>query len=892
MAITAAIAAALLATTALVGVVSLAPSAAHAATAGPIHHGPTVTHDSHHDLSVPLRTVAGSPSPGGAPHQADVPIRMPALRHGAHNQLSAPVQGAVTQNAPAASNNFDGVGNGFSGPNGTFSVNSAPPDTNGTVGPQDYVQTVNTDFAVFNKDSSRGAVGSVRYGPVTINTLWNGFGGLCQSDNDGDPTVVYDQIANRWVISQFAVTGATSTWYECVAVSTTADPTGTWYRYSFPYTAFPDYPKMAVWPDGYYETYNLFDGSTNAFLGAQVCAFDRSSMLTGAAATQQCFTTSTSYGGLLPSNLDGSTLPPSGSPNYVLGLDTSTSLAFWKFHVDWANTSNTTFTGPSSIAVASYAEACGGATCIPQSGTSQQLDSLADRVMYRLSYRNFGSHESLLVDHAVTSGSSVGMRWYEIRSPGSSPSVYQEGTYAPDSSYRWMGSIAQDQSGDIAMGYSVSSSSLHPGISYTGRLATDPLNTMPQGETSLIVGAGSQTGSNLSRWGDYSAMTVDPADGCTFWYTNEYIPSNGAFNWKTRIGSFKFSSCGGTTPTPTPIPPTPTPTGVPPTPTPTGVPPTPTPTGVPPTPTPIPPTPTPTPPPSGGVTNGGFETGSFSGWTTSGQATSISTTAHTGSYSGMAGSTSPTNGDSSISQTFTVPSGSGSLSFWYKVVCPDSVTYDWATATLKDNTTNTTNTMLGKTCNNSGTWVKVSSAVTAGHSVTLTLTSHDDNYAGDPTYTLYDDVATSAGVTNPVVNPGFETGSFSGWTTSGQATSISSTAHSGSHSGMAGSTSPTNGDSSISQTFTMPSGSSSVSFWYKVVCPDTVTYDWATATLKDNTTNTTTTILAKTCNNNGTWVQVSHAATAGHSVTLTLTSHDDNYAGDPTYTLFDDVLAS
>ena len=882
MAVTAAVAAALLATTALVGVVSLAPSAAHAAN-GPIHHGPTVTHDSHHDLSVPLRTVAGRPSPAGAPHQADVPIRMPALRHGASNHLSAPVQGAVALAAPAATNNFDGVGNGFSGPNGTFSVASAPPDTNGAVGPQDYVQTVNTDFAVFNKDASRGAVGSVRYGPVTINTLWNGFGGLCQTDNDGDPTVVYDQIANRWVISQFAVTGATSTWYECVAVSTTSDPTGAWYRYSFPYTAFPDYPKMAVWPDGYYETYNLFNGSTNAFMGAQVCAFNRSAMLTGAAATQQCFTTSTTYGGLLPSNLDGSTLPPSGAPNYILGLDTTTSLAFWKFHVDWTTPANTTFTGPSSIAVASYAEACGGGTCIPQSGTTQQLDSLADRVMYRLSYRNFGSYESLLVDHAVTSGSSVGMRWYEIRSPGSSPSVYQEGTYAPDSSYRWMGSIAQDQSGDIAMGYSVSSSSLHPGISYTGRLATDPLNTMPQGETSLIVGAGSQTGQNLSRWGDYSAMTVDPADDCTFWYTNEYIPSNGAFNWKTRIGSFKFSGCGGTTPTPTPIPPTPTPTGVPPTPTPTGVPP---------TPTPIPPTPTPTPPPSGGVTNGGFETGTFSGWTTSGQTTSISTTAHSGTYSGMAGSTAPTNGDSSISQTFTVPSGSSALSFWYRVVCPDTVTYDWATATLKDNTTNTTTTMLGKTCTNSGSWVKSSTAVTAGHSVTLTLTSHDDNYAGDPTYTLFDDVATSAGVTNPVVNPGFETGTFSGWTTSGQATSISSTAHTGSHSGMAGSTAPTNGDSSISQTFTMPSGSSSVSFWYQVVCPDTVTYDWATATLKDNTANTTTTILAKTCNNNGTWVQVTHAATAGHSVTLTLTSHDDNYAGDPTYTLFDDILVS
>ena len=724
LAMSAAVAAALLATTALVGVVSLAPRAAHAAE-GPIHHGAVVTHDSHHDLSVPLRTVAGTPSPVTAPHQADAPIRMPALRRGASNHLTAPVQGATVLTAPTASNNFDGVGNGFSGPNGTFSVSAAPPDTNGTVGPQDYVQTVNTDFAVFNKDPNRGAVGSVRYGPVTINTLWNSFGGLCQTDNDGDPTVVFDQIANRWVISQFAVTGATSTWYECVAVSTSSDPTGTWYRYSFPYTAFPDYPKMAVWPDGYYETYNLFNGSTNAFMGAQMCAFNRSAMLTGAAATQQCFTTSTTYGGLLPSNLDSSTLPPSGSPNYILGLDTTTSLAFWKFHVDWTTPANTSLTGPSSIAVASYAEACGGGTCIPQSGTTQQLDSLADRLMYRLSYRNFGSYESLVVDHAITSGSSTGMRWYEIRSPNSSPSVYQEGTVAPDASYRWMGSIAQDQSGDIAMGYSVSSSSLHPGISYTGRLATDALNTMPQGETSLIVGGGSQTGSNLSRWGDYSSMTVDPSDGCTFWYTSEYIPANGAFNWKTRIGSFKFASCGGSTPTPTP-----TTTG-----------PTPTPTTAPPTPTPIPPTPTPAP--TGGLTNGGFETGTFSGWTTSGAATSISTTAHSGSYSGMAGSTSPTNGDSSISQTFTVPAGSANLSFWYKVVCPDSVTYDWATATLKDNTSNTTTTMLAKTCSNTGAWAQASSAVTAGHSVTLTLTSHDDNYSGDPTYTLFDDVSAS-----------------------------------------------------------------------------------------------------------------------------------------------------
>ena len=304
------------------------------------------------------------------------------------------------------------------------------------------------------------------------------------------------------------------------------------------------------------------------------------------------------------------------------------------------------------------------------------------------------------------------------------------------------------------------------------------------------------------------------------------------------------------------------------------------------------------PAPGGGppVTNGGFETGDLSGWTPSGVAAGISTTGHSGAYSALVGATSPTNGDSSISQTFTVPASGGSLSFYYRVVCPDTVTYDWATATLKDNTSGTTATVLGKTCTNTGAWAAVSYglASSAGHSVTLTLVSHDDNYTGDATYTLYDDVTISAPVISPVVNGGFETGSLSGWTSSGVRTGVSSTGHSGSYSAMAGNTSATNGDSSVSQTFTLPAGVTAISFYYRITCPDTVTYDWATATLKDNTANTTSTVLSKTCTNNGAWAQVTYnvSSRAGHSVTLTLTSHDDNYAGDATYTLFDDVTVS
>ena len=431
--------------------------------------------------------------------------------------------------------NFAGVGKGDYG----FSPNAAPPDTNLAVGATQVVQWVNESFAVFDK-----ATGALLLGPVAGNTLWSGFGGGCQTNNDGDPIVQYDKAANRWVMTQFSV--STTPYLQCVAVSATSDATGAYYRYSFNYgnTQFPDYPKLGVWPDAYYISFNIFNNGTT-FAGSKICAYDRAKMLTGAAATQNCFQLSTSYGGLLPSDLDGTTAPPAGAPNYFMNFG-SNSLNLWKFHVDFAAPANSTLTGPINIPVAAFSAACGGGgTCIPQPNTRQQLDSLGDRLMYRLAYRNFVNHESLVVNHSVqVSGNKhslvTGIRWYEVRYP-TAPSVYQQGTYAPDSTSRWMGSIAMDKVGNIAMGYSVSSASIFPSIGYTGRAPGDPLGTM-QSEKAILTGGGSQL-PNLSRWGDYSALSVDPVDDCTFFYTTEYLKSSGTFNWSTRIASFKFPGC-------------------------------------------------------------------------------------------------------------------------------------------------------------------------------------------------------------------------------------------------------------------------------------------------------------------------------------------------------------
>ena len=505
---------------------------------------PEVRHEVYRDTSPPLREMPDAQRGHVRWEREPMQFKSRPSSGGVDTAIQTQ-QGPAVNTTPGVS--FQGVGVGFTGPQGSFTPNAAPPDTNGAVGPNHYVQWVNESFAIFSK------TGTPLVGPKAGNSIWSGFGGLCQSDNDGDPIVQYDKQHDRWILTQFAVTGATSGSYlQCIAVSTTGDPTGSYNRYAFAFTDFPDYPKLGVWPDGYYMSFNMFrNGQT--FDGAGVCAFNDAQMRAGQSAQSVCFQTSTAFGGLLPSDVDGQTQPPAGSPNYFVAFGTSPSsqLQIWQFHVDWTNTGNSTFSGPTTVGVASFSEACGGGTCIPQAGTTNQLDSLGDRLMYRLAYRNFGDHESLVVNHSVTAGSAVGVRWYEIRNPGGTgsnpPVIFQQSTFAPDTtSFRWMGSVAMDKVGNMAMGYSISGGGLDPSIRYTGRQVSDPLSTM-EAENVLFGSSFFQSGS-LHRWGDYSSISVDPVDDCTFWYTTEYEPASGSFNWATKVFSFSFPNCA--TPTP------------------------------------------------------------------------------------------------------------------------------------------------------------------------------------------------------------------------------------------------------------------------------------------------------------------------------------------------------
>ncbi len=843
----------------------------------------------HRDKSPPLRTIppAAWPHPGEKRAHQEHPIPHSTFPSGPDPVVQA---AGPTRAAPTAGTFFQGLGNGFSGPAGTMSVNAIPPDDNGAVGPNHYVQVVNESLAVFSKS------GTVLYGPVPTNTLWSGFGGGCQGNDDGDATVAYDRLSNRWVISQFSV--STTPYLMCVAVSTGADPTGSYYRYSFSYgTMFPDYPKLAVWPDAYYVTLVQFAGGSS-YAGPEVCAYDRAKMLTGQAATQQCFSPSspTSYGPMLPSDVDGATPPPTGAPNYLLEAG-SNVLHLWKFHVDWSTPANSSLSGPTSISVASYTPACAPSdTCVPQSGTSMRLDALGDRLMYRLAYRNFGDHESLVAAHSVAAGSSVGMRWYEIRDPGGAPTVYQQGTYAPDSAYRWMGSVAMNQGGDIALGYSVSSSSMFPSIRYTGRLAGDPLGQMTQGEGTLFAGTGSQT--TYSRWGDYTSMSVDPSDDCTFWYTNQYIPSNGVFNWRTRIGSFRISDCSGTTTDDFSIGASPT---------------------------------------TLSIAQGSSSTATISTALTTGSAQSVSLSA-SGQPAGTTVSFSPTSVSTGGSSTMTVDVGSSTVAGTYAITVTGTGATATHSATVTLTVTGTTTddfsisaspTSTSIAAGSSGT-VTISTAVTsgaaqsvalsssgqpsgsvsfspssvtAGGSSTMTLSVASGVATGPYTITVSGTAASathtttvSLTVTAPptVANGGFETGNLTGWSASGNyLPRVVTSAHSGSYAAQIGSTAASKGNSTLTQKVKVPSGSPVLTFWYQPRCKDTLKNDQIQMQIRSTAGSKLATVL-NVCSNSGTWTKVTYSVSKwrGQTIVLWFNDHDDGGATDPTYFLLDDVSLS
>lgn len=489
-----------------------------------------------HDTSAPLRSIpAIAPNWGSFQEHPVKPIP-----HGSAGGVDTVLQSrSVTQTAATVTSglSFDGVGRAAG-----YSINGEPPDTNGSVGDTQYVQWVNTAFAVYSK--STGSKVYPASGFAAGNTIWSGFAsGRCNTDNSGDPIVLFDKQAKRWIFTQFAV--SSSPYYQCVAVSQTSDATGAYNRYAYSFsTNFNDYPKVGVWTDGYYFTFNLFAHGSR-FAGADLCAMDRTTALNGGAAKMLCFKTSTAYGGVLPADIDGASgatgttaLPPAGTPEYFVNFG-SNSLNVWRMTPNYS-AGTVSVSGPTNLPVAAFSEACSGGTCIPQPSTTEQLDSLADRLMYRLSYRNFGSYASLLVNHSVVAGSSTGIRWYELRDTGSGPTVNQQGTFAPDSNYRWMGSAAQDKQGNIAVGYSVSSSSLRPTIRFATHAPTDPAGQL-SGETNLLSGIGSQTGH--SRWGDYASISVDPTDDCTMWFTTEYLDTTGDFIWSTHVNSFKLGSC-------------------------------------------------------------------------------------------------------------------------------------------------------------------------------------------------------------------------------------------------------------------------------------------------------------------------------------------------------------
>ena len=482
------------------------------------------------DTSRPLREIAKVTAAGGG--------------GGRSASLAMPGGAGVLATGLTIVENFLGI---TTPPNTTSQWAS---DATGAPGPNHYMQATNFSAAIFDKQ------GNVVLGPFPTSDFWDGFSGPC-GGTWSDVIVLYDQEANRWFVSRFSRQNSVSplNWYQCFAISQTPDPTGMYYRYAFLIDAeeFNDYPKFGIWPDGYYMTADrdkIFPGTGNF-----VAAFERAEMLTGAAADGVVFKLDTNgnRAGMLPADWDGHTAPPSGAPNYLVRtLDTDTgwpadALEIWTLDVDWA-TSTFNLALQSTLATAAFDSAlCGlNQNCIPQPDPTTGLDPLAGgRPMFRLAYRNFGTHESMVFNQTVDAADVAdhgAPRWYELRKSGNNPwAINQQQTYAPDADHRWVASAGMDHAGNRAVGYTASGTATSPSVRIAARLATDPLSTINE-EISIQAGGGSQTG--FVFWADYSHMDIDPADDCTFWFTGTYQPITSAMqSWNTRITAFRFPGC-------------------------------------------------------------------------------------------------------------------------------------------------------------------------------------------------------------------------------------------------------------------------------------------------------------------------------------------------------------
>ena len=520
------------------------------------------------DVSAPLRSLAAArrSAAGTSSVVREIrPDRGPTARSNSGHTADSAVQSSpvVAATIPSTSANFEGLSNqdNFN----TFGFRVNPPDPNGEVGPNHYVEMINLVFAVYSKS------GVLLLGPVDTGTLWAGFAVPDCVDPSGDPVVLYDQLADRWILSQFTTAGPT--YYNCVAISTTGDPTGSFYRYAFSTGPnFPDYPKYGVWTDSYVITTREF-GPTIEY-GIGVYGLEKNKMINGQPARAVSFFIDGNDAallplvgdGLLPADIDGKQKPMTDAAIPIFGTQDDgagygasfDALNIWDLNVKWRSTPVASLVLKAQLPVAAFDSifpcAPTSRDCLPQPGVSdpaQYLDILSyrQRPTWRLAYRNFKTYETLVTNQSVEAAPGVaGVRWYEIRRSGTTYSVYQQGTYAPaDGIHRWMGSIAQDKKGGMGLGYSVvNGTTVFPGIRYTGRLAGDPLGQMTLGEGVIVNGTGVQTSMN-SRWGDYTSMTVDPVDDCTFWYVNEYYTAAGQASspagWQTRIASFKLPGC-------------------------------------------------------------------------------------------------------------------------------------------------------------------------------------------------------------------------------------------------------------------------------------------------------------------------------------------------------------